>query len=746
MELEVNFDQSQSSLPSGFVTAVNYVVGYFDSLFTGNATVTINVGYGEINGQSLEADDLGESEQSSASAVSYSAVRNALVATGVPGASTLPASPPAPSSDTLLMASAEQKALGLIPNNTNVDGYVGFAAAPNLFSYAINSAPPANEYYFIGVVEHEFTEVMGRTSYLDFRNFYSLMDLFRYSGANARQFTTGAPSYFSIDSGATNLDNWNNFQTGDSGDLGDWAPSAGNDSFDDESNPGVINSLSSADFALMNAIGWQTQSSANPPTPPLSTNPPSFFVASGAPMNAVSTPNGTNLPAAVPGDFNLEVITSPSGTNYSLASGYQGIALVNTGAGPSITLLSGSYGVVDVAGGDLIVAGPGDDSIGGAPYDTVIGGTGNQFIDGSAGHQFIIGGSAGNETIWGGAGDTINGGGAANETIGGVQSVTIIGGAGTEFINATGGNQSVTGGSAGNETIWSGAGDTINGGGGANVIVGGVPFVTIVGGAGVEFLDGSQGRQSLTGGSAGSETIWGGASDVIAGGSGANMIIGGAPNDTITGGIGPALLDGWKGNQVLVGGSGPETIGGGAGDTITGGSGTEFINGTGGNQLITGGSAGNETIWAGAGDTINGGTGATVTIGGVPLDTITGGSGSVFIDGTAGNQLITAGSGSTTIWGGAGDTIAGGSGSVLTGLGAGPEFVGDTGIGGGTDMVGNFNQSAGDRIFFPNENPSSIAAVLGSATTVKGNTTITFADGSTLTLIAVGQINGSYFG
>jgi hypothetical protein len=144
VELEVNFDQSQSSLPSGFVAAVNYVVGYFDSRFTGNATVTINVGYGEINGQSLDTDDLGESEQSSVSPVSYSAVRNALVTAGTSGASTLPASSPAPGSDTLFMASAEEKALGLVPNNTSVDGYVGFASAPNTFSYSINPAPPTN--------------------------------------------------------------------------------------------------------------------------------------------------------------------------------------------------------------------------------------------------------------------------------------------------------------------------------------------------------------------------------------------------------------------------------------------------------------------------------------------------------------------------------------------------------------------------------------------------------------------------
>lgn len=48
------------------------------------------------------------------------------------------------------------------------------------------------------------------------------------------------------------------------------------------------------------------------------------------------------------------------------------------------------------------------------------------------------------------------------------------------------------------------------------------------------------------------------------------------------------------------------------------------------------------------------------------------------------------------------------------------------------------NQASGDRIFFPSESSTTINAVLATATTVNGNTTITFADGSKLTLDGVG--------
>ena len=75
MNLDVSFDQSVSSLPSGFVAAVNYVVNYFDSLFANPVTINIDVGYGEIDGQTMAANALGESYAPQYLQESYSAVR-----------------------------------------------------------------------------------------------------------------------------------------------------------------------------------------------------------------------------------------------------------------------------------------------------------------------------------------------------------------------------------------------------------------------------------------------------------------------------------------------------------------------------------------------------------------------------------------------------------------------------------------------------------------------------------------------
>jgi hypothetical protein len=167
----------------------------------------------------------------------------------------------------LYVSPAEAKALGLplSVSDDGIDGYVGFSSVPNTFSYANGSVPPANEYYFIGVVEHEITEIMGRVSLLgDLTPDYSVIDLFRYSSPGVRDTTAGglnSTSYFSIDDGITNLGSWNNQIS--NGDLADWYPqgaaSGVNDAFNDYSNPGVINVVSASDLTLISALGWKTE-------------------------------------------------------------------------------------------------------------------------------------------------------------------------------------------------------------------------------------------------------------------------------------------------------------------------------------------------------------------------------------------------------------------------------------------------------------------------------------------------------
>src|ERR1700686_1329102 len=98
MQINVIYDQSASSLPAGFVAAVNYVVNFFDTTFTNPVTVNIDLGYGEIAGQSLGSGALGESETYFDS-FSYTQANNALKANHPPATqqaayATLPGSSP----------------------------------------------------------------------------------------------------------------------------------------------------------------------------------------------------------------------------------------------------------------------------------------------------------------------------------------------------------------------------------------------------------------------------------------------------------------------------------------------------------------------------------------------------------------------------------------------------------------------------------------------------------------------------
>jgi hypothetical protein len=66
----------------------------YDTLFINAITINIHVGYGEIDGESLGSNALGESYAPQYLPQSYGSVRNALQVQGTPGASTLPSSSP----------------------------------------------------------------------------------------------------------------------------------------------------------------------------------------------------------------------------------------------------------------------------------------------------------------------------------------------------------------------------------------------------------------------------------------------------------------------------------------------------------------------------------------------------------------------------------------------------------------------------------------------------------------------------
>jgi Ca2+-binding RTX toxin-like protein len=134
--------------------------------------------------------------------------------------------------------------------------------------------------------------------------------------------------------------------------------------------------------------------------------------ANGNNMNVVATADGIGLPPPVAGLFNLELLTSGSGST-TLPAGYQGVAMLSPD-GRTINLVAGDYGVQVADGG---------------PH-TIIAGTGHDTIYGGSGPTVIFGGN-GPDTIIGGRGpDTIYGGSGRDQIVGGSGSELIVGGDG----------------------------------------------------------------------------------------------------------------------------------------------------------------------------------------------------------------------------------------------------------------------------------------------------------------------------
>jgi hypothetical protein len=271
MNINLTFDSSTNNAPSAFFTALNAVAQYFDSIFLNPITVNITVGYGSIDGQSLFSGALGESN-TFFDQYTYSQIRGALLGSSATGASTLPAADPT-NGGTYYVATAEAKAIGLSGPSSAVDGYVGFASPAQNVSYTYNttnggSVAPGT-YDFFGVAAHELSEVLGRDLFAGDQdnqgigqNSYSPLDLFHYSSNGTRDLQGTTAGYFSVNGGATNLDNFN---TNPNGDFGDWASSAGHDAFLAFSSSGVANSVSQSDLTEMSALGYSQNTPAQVP-------------------------------------------------------------------------------------------------------------------------------------------------------------------------------------------------------------------------------------------------------------------------------------------------------------------------------------------------------------------------------------------------------------------------------------------------------------------------------------------------
>ena len=257
-QIDLIWDASVASAPAAFQKAAMGAAYRYAQLFSNSEVVNIHVGYGEVGGSSIGSGSLASS-MSTGYYETYSQVAAGLKS-GTSFSSwqqsadsTLTATDPT-NGGKFFVTKAEAKTLGQISgSSTSVDGYVGLS---NAYNFNYTGKPMPGQYDAIGAFEHEFSEVMGRMGSVGFSfgsGVYTPLDLFRYSSSGVRDLTAG-PGYFSVNSGTTNLGNFNNPLNG--GDAGDWIGSLAGDSYG-SGYPGMVAALSPTDIIVDSAIGYK---------------------------------------------------------------------------------------------------------------------------------------------------------------------------------------------------------------------------------------------------------------------------------------------------------------------------------------------------------------------------------------------------------------------------------------------------------------------------------------------------------
>jgi hypothetical protein len=271
LTINTTFDSTVTSLANSaqWMSAWNYAARQIQSLYSDAITINMTLVAGGTGSSTLgmsnpQLEPIGSFDTVSSG---YAAMRSILLADSktandATAYANLPVADPT-GGRLFGVTYANAKALGIRPSNDlAMDGSVAMSTTV-AWTFDPNNRSVRNAYDFIGVVQHEITEVMGRIGFLGQGQqqfgfpFDSPIDLFGYSSpGNLNQNTHQQGVYFSIDGGVTSLRIYNNGSNG--GDDKDWASGQNPafDSFNAFTGSGNTSPLSLVDEESMDVIGY----------------------------------------------------------------------------------------------------------------------------------------------------------------------------------------------------------------------------------------------------------------------------------------------------------------------------------------------------------------------------------------------------------------------------------------------------------------------------------------------------------
>jgi hypothetical protein len=283
-----SYDTSVTALnttdQNNYRAAVQSAIQAFQNLISTPITVTIAFGWGEVAGNTIPKGVSGESSTYQY-ATTYANLYTQVVAKETTSAvqhaavASLPTTDPTGGSP-FTIATAEATALGFNTSTLPIGGSVGLDSSTTENWAWTQSSVGSSSNDAIGTLEHEISEVLGRSATGGAFNQnnpparqYTLLDMFRYTAANGsdtnsigapagqrdQPFVSGyvstAPSYFSYNgSTVTQL-----FETptavANGNDVADWASTVNNDAFGDGPT-GQVDLITPTDNQVLQVLGY----------------------------------------------------------------------------------------------------------------------------------------------------------------------------------------------------------------------------------------------------------------------------------------------------------------------------------------------------------------------------------------------------------------------------------------------------------------------------------------------------------